>query len=349
MLPYIEVIDKDSLKAFALVEPLDCFFELSYYDVGEFSILCNATQSNLKALKKGQFVKIPNKRFIWVIDAVQYSFTAGGVRRIRATGYEAKYLLNFRSIETPRELQGTITSAVYKLVSDYLGSTASEDNIITGFSVDTTDLLIDISGTQATRGKLLEFVNTLLKSYNCGSQVVYENGALKYQIINGEIKPNVKFSQSLDNLLSSEYLTDDAEVATCAVVVSTIDNVDYTQVYDTGAKGIDRRVIIVSSNLSTKYEDANGVEKETTPTSDLYKGWQIEEGKNALANQKTKEEVSSSIDLANSKYAFDKDFFIGDMVKVQDEYFNYSLFPRILKYTIKQDAKAYGEEAEYGG
>ena len=348
MIPYVEIIDAKTLKRIKQVEPQECWFELSYYDVGEFEVYAKATARNLDALKIGRFIKIPNKRFIWYITAIKYTFNAEGARMISATGYEAKWLLSKRIILTPKELQGTLTSAVYGLVNQNLGTGANAARKILGFTVDTNELLIDISGTQAPRGNLLEFVNTLLKSYNCGSQVVYENGTLKYTIINGSVKTgSVKFSQSLDNLLSSEYLEDDEELATNALVVSTVEEVDYTLIHDTGATGIDRSEILVNSNLNTKYEDANGVEKETTPNSSLYQGWQRQEAINELTSHTTIKEVKGDLDLKNSRYEFDNDFFIGDLVRVQDDYFNYYFNTRILKFRIKQE-KTYGQEAEYG-
>ena len=356
MIPYVEIKDKYTLNTLALIEPQECWFELSYQDVGEFEVFCRASQANLKALQKGRYVKLPNKRFIWVITSVRYTFTAGGARMISATGYEAKWLLSKRCILTPKELQGTITKAVYGLVNHALGTganaarTISDNNGNHKFFVDTNDLLIDISGTQAPRANLLEFVTSLLKQYNCGSIVEFVNGTLKYRIFTGEVKTqSVRFSQSLDNLLSSEYLTDDAEIATSALVVSTVEDVDYTQTHDTGATGIDRAEVLVESNISTKYEDTNGEEKETTPDSELYKGWLLEEGKNKLAEHITIEEVSGEIDIVNSIYTFAEDFFIGDIVRVQDEFFNFLANTRISKYTFKQDANGYGEEAEYGG
>ena len=350
MIPYVEIKDKYTLKTMALVEPTECWFELSPKDVGEFEIFCRASKANLMALRKGRFVKLPNKRFIWVITSVRYTFTAGGARMILAKGYEGKWLLKKRCILTPKELQGTITNAVYGLVNQNLGTGAQAARKIVGFTVDTNDLLIDISGTQAPRGNLLEYVNPLLKQYNCCSIVEFVNNTLKYRIFKGNVKTqSVRFCQSLDNLLSSEYLTDDAEKATSALVVSTVDDVDYTQTHDTGETGIDRAEIVVESNISTKYEDANGEEKETTPDSTLYKGWLLEEGKNKLAEHITIEEVNGEIDIVNSNYLFDEDFFIGDMVRVQDEHFNFFVNITISKYTFKQDANGYGEEAEYGG
>lgn len=349
MIPYVEVLDKYTLKKIAPVETNECWFELSFYDYGEFELSCIANQKNLNTLKKGRFVKIPNKRFVWVITSVTYIHKSG-VRMILAKGYGAKRLLHNRIIQQPVELKGTITSAVYKLVNDNLGAGASAVRQIPNFVVDTNNLLIDITGTQATRNNLGEFTNNLLKTYNCGSIVVYDNGKLKFQILNGEVKTqSVRFSQSFDNLLESQYYTSDEELATNALVVSTVDDIDYSQEYDTDKKGIDRVEILVNSNLSTKYEDANGNELETSPTSDLYKGWQREEGKNELSKHTVIEEVDGELDLDNSRYKFDEDFFIGDIVKVQEEYFGYYFYPRITKYTIKQDTNGYGEEASYGG
>lgn len=359
MIPYVEIRDKYTLKIIAPIEPQECWFELSYQDVGEFEIFCRATKANLNALQKGRFVTLPNKRFIWFITSVRYTFTAGGARMISATGFEAKWLLYLRCILTPKELSGTITSACYGLVNHNLGTGANADRKIIGFTVDTNDLLIDISGTQAPRGNLGEFVTPLLKNYNCGSIVEFINGMLKYRIFTGNIKTgNVKFGQSLDNLLSSEYFTNDAEKATFSLVVSTVEteqeggekkDIEYPKEHNNGETGIDRAEIYTESNISTKYEDANGEEKETTPDSTLYQGWLHEEAKNKLAERVTIEEISGEIDIANSKYVFDDDFFIGDTVKVQDEYFNFYVNAKISKYTFKQDANGYGEEAEYGG
>ena len=363
MIPYVEVRDKTTYKAIAIVEAQECWFELSYQDVGEFEIYCRASKANLLALQKGRFVTIPNKPYIWFITSVRYTFTAGGARMISATGYEAKWLLNKRCILSPKALSGNITNAVYGLVSANIGENAITARKIGGFEVDENTVTDSVTGVQAPRENLLEFVTTLLKAHECGHIATLANGAIKYKIFKGEDKTqSVRFSQSLDNLVSSEYLTDDSEVANYALVVSTFDETttdangveqkhktDYTQAVDKGATGIDRAEIVVSSNLSTKYEDANGNEQETTPDSALYQGWQKAEGETALTEHITIEEINGEMDIVNSNYTFAEDFFLGDLVGAQDEYFNFSANTRISKYTFKQDANGYGEEAEYGG
>lgn len=352
MIPYIEIIDRYSLKKVTQIEPSECWFELSYYEVGECEIYAPATLNNLRKLTKGCFVKIPNKKYIWFITSLEYNFTSGGAKMIIAKGYEAKWLLNKRIIQKPIELQGNITTAIYNLVNNNLGLAAETNRKINGFTVDTTNLLIDITGTQATRGNLGDFVNILLKTYNCGSCVIYENEKLVYKIINGSVKTQqVRFSQSFDNLLSSKFYTNDEDLKTNVLAISNVDDIEYSSTYDKGATGIDRGEILVDSNLSTKYVDTNGQEKELdlTNSNDLsiYKGWQVEEGKNELANNTTVEEFNGEIDLEKSMYEFDVDFSLGDLVKVQDEYFNFSRNTRILKYTFSQSS-VYTEIADYG-
>lgn len=352
MIPYVELIDKTTLKQYALIEPTECWFELNYYEVGEFQVYCRASRTNLEALKKGQYVRIPNRPYIWIIVAVEYTYDAHGSRMISATGYDAKWLLNKRLTlaheELPYELPNEITSAVYKLIDKNLGTAAGDKRRIQNFTVKPSEITQAIETTQVTRANLLEFVINLLKAYKCGSIVTFENGTFKFQVYKGkDQKENIKFSQSFDNLTSSKYYTSDDNLKTYALIVSKIDDIDYQEQHDTGAEGIDRSEILVESNLSTKYTNEAGEEKDTEPNSPLYKGWQKEEGKQKLTEHKTVEEVNGEIDIQNSIYKFEEDFFIGDIVGIQDEYFNLYSTARILKITFKQDAKRYGEEIDY--
>lgn len=351
MIPYVEVIGKYTLEPFALVEPSQCWFELAYYELGQFEVYCAATPSNLAALQMGNYVKIPNKPYFWIIKSIEYTFSSNGSRMISAKGYEAKWLLTRRIIMTPWQLPTSLDQAVFQLVDKNLGASAVSYRKIVGFNTVLSNTNIQIEPTQATRGNLWEFVSNLLKTSYCGSYSTFD-GQINFIPIQGrDLSNQVMFSQSLDNLISSDYKETSEDYRTYCQVVSTFteDEVttDYVQEYDLQKTGIDRSEITIQSNLSTKYTDANGNEQETTPTSNLYKGWQIQEGKNTLAEHIITSEFAGEIDLINSLYEFETDFFIGDLVGVSDEYFGYSAKARILKYTFKQDSNGYTENADY--
>lgn len=357
MIPYVEIIRETadgSLKTFSFIEPSECWFELSYQNVGEFELYCPATRKNLTALKKGYYVKIPNRRFGWVITSIRYEYKAeSGVRMISAKGYELKWLLKKRIIQKSIQLSTNLFKAVHSLVTSNIGEDASAERKIAGFASAQNIEKITIPETQAPRANLLEYVNTLLKAHSCGSTVFFDGGRgnthkMYFKAYKGQEKANaVRFSQSFDNLLSSTYYSSDEDVGTFALVVSTVEDVDYTKTYDKGQTGYNRNEILVESDISTKYEDENGTELETTPDSALYQGWQEEEGKKELAKHTIIEEVSGEIDLQNSLYKFEEDFFLGDKVRVQDEYFDFYFDTRISKMTFKQDSSGYGEEIEY--
>lgn len=357
MIPYVEIIGKYNLKPFALIEPSQCWFELSFYEIGEFQVYVPANETNLQALKMGNYIKLPHKPYLWIIKSVEYSFVQGKGRMISAKGYEAKWIVGQRAILDPLELSTDLATAIYSLVNNNLGSGASASRKISGFNVNQPTFKKTIAQTQATRGNLWDFVANLLKTSQCGSYSTYENENINYYAISGVDRSEyVVFSQSMDNLLSSKYYENSTNKKTFCRVVSTFTekdendeniSVDYVKDYDQNPTGIDRHEITIQSNLSTKYTDESGVEQETTPTSALYQGWQVEEAKNKLSEQIIKKDFEAEIDLRYSHLIFAEDFFIGDLVKVRDEFFGYESKARIIKYTFKQDSKGYGEEAEY--
>lgn len=352
MISYINIFkwnaDQTSLIPFALVEPSECWFELCYYDIGEFEIYAPATPENLAALKKGNFVGIPNENYVWLITSIQYEFNASGSRMISAKGFEAKWLLTTRIIYTQYNLPTNLAQAVFELVKMSIGQGANAARKIKNFIAVQGNFSITIDETQAPRADLSEFVLNLLKSNKCGSIVYLNNGNLEYNNFQGIDRSSFMiFSQSMDNLLSSTYFTSDKPLKTFCLVESTTtqnnQTVESVQEVDTGPVGIERREFLLSSNISTKTDT-----EETTFGSAKYKQWQAAEGKNALAEKITDIQFEGEIDLKNSRFKFGQDFFIGDQVLVRDEYFGFSAKARVTKYIFKQTAAGYGEEAEYG-
>lgn len=350
MIPYVEIInfdDKETLafRKFAVIEPNECWFELSFFNVGECELYCRATEYTLNALKKGNFLKIPNEKYIWVITEIKYSFSSNGSRMITATGKEAKWLLNKRCILSAKELPTTFGGAIGSLLEDNIKGVRNLGNFNWRI-LDTSP----IEPTQAPRGNLLDFILELCKTYQKGVQVIYENEGLYLEILSGnDLSNEVKFSQSYDNLISSTYYSS-GENMTFAKTISKVNEIEYIKEHDKGLTGLSRNEIIIESNISTKYIPEGETEEiEVDPNSELYQSWLIDECKKTLANNTATEEVNGEIDMVNSNYEFDKHYFLGSIVKVQDEYFGYSFKTRILKFTIKQDSKGYGEEVDYGG
>ena len=70
MIPYIEVRDKYTKLQKTLIIPTDCFFELKYYGVGEFVVVCKLDDTVQNSVRKGDFLTIPNKPYIFIINSL---------------------------------------------------------------------------------------------------------------------------------------------------------------------------------------------------------------------------------------------------------------------------------------
>lgn len=368
MIPYIEILkwnnNQTALEPYFLIEPSQFWSELSYYETGAFELYAPATANNLQ-LRKGQFVKIPNKPYLWYITSIQYEFNADGARMIDVKGYEAKWIVSKRVIRDPLQLPSDLEDAMTLLFDLNIGSRVNiPEREIKGLNYDFEACATKTTEAQATRGNLYEYTINLLKLHKIGVYSIYENGKIKIVATNGENKgDSVLFSQSMDNLISATYYTsDEAKKTNCQIVstfsqtegsgsartTTTTEYVSYEPNETEGASGIDRAEMTLSSNLSTKVKQADGSETEIDPSSETFINMQKAEGKSALAEKISVVNFDAQIDLKYSHYVFEEDFFIGDIVKVKDEYFGYEANARILKYTFKQDASGYGEEAEYG-
>lgn len=363
MIPYIEALawnaEKTALFPVSLVEPSECWFEVSYYGLGECEIYAPASGANLVALQKGRFVKMPHVGFLWVLISVEYHFSADGARMISARGIEAKSVAGKRIIRDPLALKSAddLRAAMNTLFALNIGADASAARQIGGFVYDFSALSGKETAAQATRENLLTYTQALLKTYGVGTiSTVNAAGKILFEAIEGQNKSGtVIFSQSFDNLISATFFTSDENKKTNAQIVSTfsqddesVEYVQYQPAEDGGASGIDRAELIVQANLSTKLKQEDGTEIDIAPTDDEYIAMQKAEGAAALGEHQTVTEFNGEIDLAHSGYTFGVDFNIGDLVAIRDEYFGISSTARVTKYTFKQDAGGYGEQAEYG-
>ena len=366
MIPYVEALawntGKTALETVTLVEPSECWFEVSYYGIGECEIYAPATVFNLSALQKGRFVKMPHVGFLWVLISVEYHFSADGARMISARGIEAKSVAAKRIIRDPLAFTSTnLQTAMNALFSRNLGADASAARKIGGLVYDFSAVSGKTTDAQAPRENLLDYTQALLKTYAVGIvSTLNASGKILLSAIEGQDKSGtVIFSQSFDNLISATFFTSDENKKTNAQVVSsfsqddeTVDYVQYEPAESGGASGIDRAEIIVQANLATKVTNADGTETDLDPASDEYIAMQKAAGAAALGEHQTVTEFNGEIDLEHSGYTFGVDFTVGDLVAIRDEYFGIGTRPsataRVTKYTFKQDAGGYGEQAEYG-
>lgn len=350
MFPYIEVRDKDTKLQKALIIPTDCFFELTYYGVGEFVVECKLDDTILNCVKKGDFLTIPNRQYIFIINSLKPSYDTEKGYTMTLAGMQAKSILNQRVINNAKVLSTDLARAINGLVLENAGANASAERNM-NIEVVESSVVETIEETQATVGDLLEFTENLLKTKECGSEIYIENNVLKYRVYKGQDKSGfVIFSQGFDNLLNSEYEESNINEKTCILVESEGVFQEYNS--NSNAKGIDRKEIFFESSVSPKYTNSQGEEVELDLTNSeqlaTFKNFLVEDGKEQLTNYKVEQTFNGDIDTALNQYEFGVDYYLGDKVKIQDGYLNIIYTPRIIKVTLSQNTTGYSELVEYG-
>lgn len=358
MISYVEVRDKYSRLPFSLIEPAECWFELAFYGLGNFQIYTRATRTALAALKDGNYITLPHRPFIWVIEDVKTTYTAGRGYMISATGRQAKAVLGKRIINRQTQLAGDITTAVFDLVKSHAGANAGDVRKIDGLTEYKSAVVRQITETQVSYSNLLDYTDALLQSYEVGAEItITDAAAFRYGLYEGvDRSGTIIFSQTFDNLRTSAYSRNTAAFRSFALIGGQGEGpARIMQEYDADPllRGIDRAEIFVDAkDISNKYTDAGGVEKEldlsTAAGLATYRSWLTERGREKTAENAIIETFEGEIDAAASRYTFGADYYLGDRVRVQDDFLGVYITPRILKFTMRQD-RTYSEILEYGG
>lgn len=358
MIPYVEVRDKYSRLLFAMIEPAECWFELCFYGVGEFEVYTRATPAALAALQNGNYITIPHKPFVWLIETVEKTYTAGHGYMISARGRQAKAILGKRIIKSQTQLAADLTSAVFSLIRNNAGAEAGDVRKIDGLSEFTSVIVQPITETQISFANLLDYTDGLLQAYEVGAELMLTDDAnFRYNLYQGvDRSAEIIFSQTFDDLLSSAYLQNTAAFRTYALIGGQGEGTArILQEYNAAPslKGIDRAEMFVDAkDISSKYTDASGTERELDLTTsaglNTYKAWLTERGKEKTAETVQTETFEGEIDTQATSYKFGDDFYLGDRVRVQDDFLGVYITPRVLKFTMRQDRK-YTELVEYGG
>ena len=357
MIQYVEVRDKYSRLPFATIEPAECWFELVYYGVGEFQVYTRATKTALAALKNDNYISLPRLPFIWLIEDVKTTYTAGRGYMISATGRQAKAILGKRIINTQTQLAGDLTSAVLGLIRKHAGDLAGDVRKIDGLTHLTSAIVQPLNETQVSYKNLLTYTDELLQTYESAAELnITPEAEFNYNLYSGVDRSDIIiFSQTFDNLLSSAYTCNTSAARTFALIGGQGEGTArILQEYNAAPalRGIDRSEVFVDAkDISNKYTE-NGTEKEldlsTAAGLATYKGWLTERGKAQTSANVRLETFEGEIDTAATLYKFGKDYNLGDRVRVQDDFMGVYITPRILKFTFKQD-RTYSEIVEYGG
>lgn len=337
-----------------------------YFGVGDFEIYAKATETNFALLQRGYYVTRPDNDEVGIIEKIEITQNAQDGRMIIASGRFAKSILERRviynlsgSTNKATILTGNVESAARALVANNLISCSFDNDrnisfLQLGAHSGSTEIIVDEEGQESEKQvsceNLLEYTDALLQEYNLSAKIILDKETynLQYVVFAGaDRQGDIIFSIEFDNLSASDYREDDTNERNIALIGGEGEGIErFYVLLLTEKSGLQRREMWVdASSISKKYKDEQDIEH--TYTDAEYRAVLKAEGKQQLAEMQLVESFSGTINVNYGIWVLNRDYFLGDIVTVQDNSIGKYANVRITEITEVQDENGYSIEAKY--
>jgi hypothetical protein len=342
-----------------------------YFGVGDFELYVQATPDIIELLQAGRLVTRPDDLEVGIIEKINIENNQQDGMMLTVSGRFAKSILERRLIynlsgnaNTPTILRGNVETEVRRVIEENaincpFDSRRNIPQLALGALNYLPQVIVDENGEDAQKQvsfqNLLTYTDELLQEYGLGSTVILDKdaGLLRYVIYEGVDRrwgnvtgfEPILFSKDFDNLTSSSYAYDETPEKNFALIGGAGEDAErFYSVVAGWQEGLQRRELWVdASSLNRTYKDDSDVEH--TYSDSEYSAMLQADGAQKLAAQKTAEHFDGSIDIQNSRWQYNQDFTLGDIVTMQDDEIGKYIDVRLLEILEVQDENGYSIEA----
>lgn len=375
MIEFVEILNADRVAIGVIDTAKSVIWHSLYYGVGDFEIYAQATKQNIDLLKKGYFVMRPNNEEVGIIEGVTVEFTLTDGYMITAIGRFAKILLDRRIIyklsgnsNSPTILRGNVEIAVRQTVLDNAINCTfdSRRNIsILGLAAlkGLSPVIVDENGNatqkQVSYKNLMEYTDSVLEEYEMSANVIYNdsNKKLLYSVFMGTDRSTdntagndpIVFSIEYDNLNSSTYDLNDENYRNAALIGGEGEGLDrFYSLLRGQQSGLQLREMFVNASSIERTYKEEGSEEEHTYTDAEYAAMLNQQGNVELQAHRVQETFSGEINATFGVWKYGQDYFLGDLVTVQDNLIGKYINTRITEVTEVQDENGYKVDVVFG-
>ncbi len=368
---YVE-IRSESTELLGIVDTAKSIIWRSvYFGVGDFEIYAQATPQVVALLQHGNLVTRPDDVEVGIIEKINIANDPQDGRMVTATGRFAKSILERRliynlsgTVNTPTILRGNVETEVRRVVMENAISCPFDSRrniplLALGDVAGLPQKIVDENGNAAQKQvsyqNLLTYTDALLQEYGLGATVILDEdaGKLRYVIYAGNDRSwdnvagndPIVFSEEFDNLTSSTYEYDAATEKNAALIGGAGEGVERFYSLIAGAQtGLQRREMWVdAASLNRTYKDDSDVEQ--TYSDSEYRAMLNAAGTQQLNANRATEIFDGAIDLQNSRWQYNRDFALGDIVTTQDDGIGKYVNVRLRAVLEVQDENGYSIEA----
>lgn len=290
-----------------------------YYKPGDFELYLRASSQASALLKKNYYVGKSDSSSLCMVERIGIQEDEEEGDHYVVSGRDLKSLLERRIIWEQTMLNGKVEQCLRRLILENAIETTPE-RVIPGLILGAESLLPASIKKQITGTNLMESIQDICITYQYGWDVLFLDGNFPVMFYKGTDRsynqtntdnPYVVFSAEFDNLISSVYAQDASQYRNVALVAGEGEGKARKKTVVGEASGLDRYEL---------YVDARDVSSNEGEISDAeYLAQLYGRGMEKLEAASRDETFEAVVDNTNL-YIMGKDYFMGDIVTVQNKY-----------------------------
>lgn len=320
------ILDKNLDKIALLDYYIDCIWIDRYNQCGEFTINVEINNDTTRMLKLHNYIARYDDDNVGIIEDITFNRDEELKNIMCVKGRFLASILSRRIIAIQTQVDCAVSEAIYNLIYDNVinPSIVSRkiDNFICG-----SDVFEDKLKAQYTGKNLLEVIEDICNAYDLGFKVILtDDKKFMFKLYKGadrsynqDTNPRVVFSDTYDNLLSSEYNENITKLVTDVLVAGEGEGLERKTLWVSNQDkyGLDRFEIYKDQrNISTNNNDI---------TEEEYDKQLEEEGLESINELTTEFDGEVYFD----SYVYKKDVFIGDICVIENSIWNISINARL--------------------
>ncbi len=328
--PYDLTLFDNELIPFRIVDIYQSFIWTTRYSAwGDYEIHSPISTRAWNDFAPDNYIGFDESSHFMIIEdrLIQTDIDLGNV--IISRGRSLESLLERRVIWKQTIIDGDLQTGIEKLLNENAINPIDPDRKIPRLVFEaSTDPRITTLSIQAqfTGDVLYDAIKSLCDVFSIGFKIeVNDQGEFVFRLWSGadrsydqEINPYVIFSPEFDNLLNSNYLESKKLFKNVALIAGEGEGSERkTQTVGT-AVGLERRELFVDArDISSKATNDQG-ESIEIPIEE-YDEQLKQRGEDKLAETRIETAFDAQVD-AYSGFKYNKDFFLGDVVQIENEY-----------------------------
>ena len=246
MLP---VIMNDQFERLAIIDDYSSFiWSTRYYTTGDFQLIVNADNKYMNLFVKGYYVVRDDDENVGIIETITIDRNEDGNDVMVVKGRFLDSIIARRIIAVQTTVSGKISACIERLLDENIINPDDSDRQISNFIIDSYEIATTMQA-QYTGKNLLETISNICETYGIGYKVTLNSdNEFVFQLYEGvdrtydqSVNTWVIFSDTYDNLLSSQYEENYSNVVNAVLVAGEGEGLDRTTAWITdGSTGLER-------------------------------------------------------------------------------------------------------------